>query len=250
MAQRYFIQLNFKGTNFCGWQKQNNSPSVQSAIEKGLSTLLKQPIEIIGAGRTDTGVHAKYYIAHFDAPIEIDDEIKFVYQLNRILPFDIAIQSILKVNNQCHARFDAISRSYEYYYVLQKNPFETETSVLLKQKPDLNLMNEACKLLFNYSDFTSFCKLHSDNKTNICKLTEAFWQQKDEKLIFRISADRFLRNMVRAIVGTLLLVGYEKINLDEFRSIIELKNRSKAGISAPAHGLYLIDILYPDKIFQ
>jgi tRNA pseudouridine38-40 synthase len=248
MDHRYFIQLSFKGTNFNGWQKQVNAPSVQASIEKALSVLLKLPIEIVGAGRTDSGVHARYYIAHFDSPNIIDDEINFVYHLNKILSFDIAVQSIFKVKNQSHARFDAIARSYEYQYTLKKDPFETETSVLLKTIPDIGLLNAACMVLTEFSDFTSFCKLHSDNKTNLCKIIEANWRFEGNLLIFRISADRFLRNMVRAIVGTLLQVGYGKISIQEFKDIIEFRNRSKAGTSAPAHGLYLIDIEYPEDI--
>jgi tRNA pseudouridine38-40 synthase len=250
LTQRYFIQLSYKGTHFYGWQKQANSPSVQSSVEKALSVLLKQPIDIVGAGRTDTGVHASYYIAHFDAPFQIADVAKFIYQLNRILPYDIAIQSVFEVGNDSHARFQAISRSYEYHCHLYKDPFLTETSVLLKSEPDISIMNMACNVLMEYSDFTSFCKLHSDNKTNICKVTEAIWRKDGNKLVFCISADRFLRNMVRAVVGTLLEVGYNHLSIREFRNIIESKNRSQAGISVPAHGLFLVNVEYPSIIFK
>ena len=250
MIQRYFIQLSFRGTHYNGWQKQLNAPSIQSAIESALAVLFKQPIDIVGAGRTDTGVHSKYYIAHFDAPNIIEDEVKFVFQLNSILPFDIAIQEITKVGNESHARFHAIARTYEYFCHFRKDPFLTETSVLLKSKPNIALMNEACRLLLEYNDFTSFCKLHSDNKTNICRVNEAYWQLNGNKLVFKITADRFLRNMVRSIVGTMLQVGYEKISIMEFRNVIELKNRSKAGSSAPAHGLFLVDIKFPQEIYK
>ncbi len=249
MPQRYFIQLSFKGTHFHGWQKQENAQSVQELVEKSLSLLLHNNFEVVGAGRTDTGVHAKYYIAHFDSPLEIDDKEKFLYQLNQMLPYEIAIQGIKPVIATAHARFDAVSRTYEYHIVHEKDPFEKETSLLLFSKPDLTLLSQACKTLFEYSDFTSFCKLHSDNKTNICKIHEAYWHYEEKKLIYTIKADRFLRNMVRAITGTMLDIGFGKVSIEEFRKIIELKDRSKAGNSAPAHGLFLTGIEYPENIF-
>ncbi len=248
MPQRYFIQLSFKGTHFHGWQKQENAISIQDVLEKSLSLLLHNQIELVGAGRTDTGVHALYYIAHFDSPHEIIDKKKIIYQLNQILSFDIAVQQIIPVIASAHARFDAVSRTYEYHIVHEKEPFEKETSLLLFSKPDLALINEACKALFEYSDFTSFCKLHSDNKTNICNIREASWHYEEKKLIFTIKADRFLRNMVRAITGTMLEIGFGKISLDDFRKIIESKDRSKAGNSIPSHGLFLTGIEYPENL--
>lgn len=249
MAQRYFIQLSFRGTYFHGWQNQENATTVQEKLEKSLEVLMRKNISVTGAGRTDTGVHATYFIAHFDNDEELTDIKKLVYQLNHILPNDIAIQSIFPVNSSAHARFSANSRTYEYRVMFTKDPFEQEFCLFLNHEPDILLLNEASKLLLQYSDFSSFCKLHSDNKTNICKIIETVWQTVNNKLIFRIKANRFLRDMVRALVGTMLDVGNNKISLSEFREIIEARNRSKAGTSAPAHGLYLVDIEYPKEIF-
>ena len=249
MSQRYFIQLSFKGTHFHGWQNQDNAPTIQGTLEKSLAVLLHHPLTVTGAGRTDTGVHAKFYVAHFDVEKIIDEPGKFIYQLNNILPEDIAIQKIVPVSTLSHARYSAISRTYEYRILLSKNPFEKEYALVLFHEPDLHLLNEASKLLFDYTDFTSFCKLHSDNKTNTCKIIEACWLKDNHKLVFKIKANRFLRNMVRAIVGTMLDVGFHKKTLSEFKKIIEARDRSKAGTSAPAHGLYLVDIEYPNDVF-
>ncbi len=250
MKQRYFIQLCFKGTNFHGWQNQANTITAQAVLEKSLAVLLRKHTPIIGAGRTDTGVHADFFMAHFDSEELITDNKKFIYQLNHILPNDIVIQNIFPVIASAHSRFSAISRTYEYYITLCKNPFETEYCLLLNHQPDLLLLNKASELLYEYSDFTSFCKLHSDNKTNICKIFEAEWRNENNKLIFKIRANRFLRDMVRALVGTMLNVGYRKKTISDFRNIIEARNRSKAGTSVPAHGLYLVDIEYPKEIFS
>lgn len=250
MAQRYFMQLAFKGTHFNGWQKQNNAPSVQQAIENALTKLLRQNTEITGAGRTDTGVHARNYIAHFDAVAPVELLPEFMYRLNMLLPFDIAIQKIWPVAANAHARFDALWRTYEYQIITEKDPFETEFCHYIKHPLNVQQMNMACKILFDYTDFTSFCKLHSDNKTNECHIKEAFWRTEGNKLIFTIKSDRFLRNMVRAIVGTLLNVGSGKISIDEFRNIIEQKNRCKAGTSAPAHGLFFIGAGYPGELIN
>jgi len=249
LVNRYFIQLSFKGTTFNGWQKQKNAPSVHETLENSLKILLKQNIDLTGAGRTDTGVHAKYYIAHFDSTSKIINISDFIYHLNKILPYEIAVQNIFSVKPNAHARFDAILRTYEYVCVIEKDPFEKEISLLLKALPNVEAMNKACELLLQYSDFTSFCKLHSDNKTNICKVQEAIWVVDNNKLVFTITADRFLRNMVRAIVGTLLQVGYGKLAIGDFEQIIKNKNRMAAGTSAPAHGLYLIAIKYPQEIW-
>jgi tRNA pseudouridine38-40 synthase len=241
--------LNFKGTKFHGWQRQINAPSIQEEVEKALGKLLKETIEITGAGRTDAGVHAKYYIAHFDVSNSINDISKLIYQLNCTLPYDIAVQNIFKVKDNAHARFDAISRTYEYHITLVKDAFAKEYSLYLHKLPDLNILNEVCKILFEYNDFTSFSKLHSDNKTNICKIYNANWKTEGNNIIFTICADRFLRNMVRAIVGTMLDVGFGKITIAEFKNITELKNRNHAGSSVPAQGLYLTKIDYPVSIF-
>jgi len=247
---RYFIQLSYKGTNYHGWQFQPNAISVQEVLVKAFSTILREEIEITGAGRTDTGVHAIDFMAHFDTKIEnihLDD--KFIFKINSYLPKDIAIHKIIPVLKEAHARFDAISRTYNYYIHQKKDPFLLESSSFIPQDLDVEAMNTASNLLFNFIDFTSFSKLHTDVKTNNCKITEAFWRQENHKLIFTISADRFLRNMVRAIVGTLLEVGKHKLTINDFTQIIESKNRSKAGVSVPAQGLFLSSINYPKHIF-
>ena len=241
---RYFLQLSYKGTRYFGWQRQPNAISVQEVIEKTLSTVLREDIAVVGAGRTDTGVHASFYVAHFDVANEIAEPEKLLYHLNRFLPDDIAIQKIKKVNSDFHARFSAVSRTYKYYISVIKDPFTTDTSYQFTVPLDIEKMNEAAKMLFEYTDFTSFAKLHTDVKTNNCKIFQAEWETENNQLVFTIKADRFLRNMVRAIVGTLLEVGKGKITVDDFREIIEMKNRGAAGTSAPPQGLFLVDIGY------
>ena len=242
--QRYFLQLSYKGSRYFGWQRQPNAISVQDVIEKTLSTVLREDIAVVGAGRTDTGVHASFYVLHFDVSNEIQEPEKLVYHLNRFLPDDIAVQKINKVNNDFHARFSAASRTYKYFISTVKDPFNTETCYQFTIPLDVEKMNEAAKTLFEYTDFTSFAKLHTDVKTNNCKIFQAEWERNDNQLVFTIKADRFLRNMVRAIVGTLLEIGKGKITGDDFRSIIEMKNRGAAGTSAPLQGLFLVDIGY------
>ncbi|MFA5326637.1 MAG: tRNA pseudouridine(38-40) synthase TruA [Prolixibacteraceae bacterium] len=250
MTQRYFIELAYKGTKFHGWQIQPNAVSVQECLEKALSVILREPISVTGAGRTDTGVHASYYVAHFESSNLNLAEPDFVYKLNSFLDKDIVIFSISKVGFEAHARFNAISRTYRYYLNVRKNPFTQETSWHFYKQPDVVVMNEACLILFDYTDFTSFSKLHTDVKTNNCKIFQAEWIQIGSELIFTVRADRFLRNMVRAIVGTLLEVGLGNIDLAEFRRVIESKDRSAAGMSVPAHGLFLTDIEYPESVFR
>lgn len=248
---RYFIQLSYNGTRFHGWQVQPNAKSVQEELTKALSTILREEISVTGCGRTDTGVHASYFIAHFNSQnytLGLNDS--FVFKLNRFLPKDIAIQKIIKVNPDAHARFDALSRTYKYYISLQKDPFTQETFTPENRDLDVRMMNKAAELLFNYIDFTSFSKLHTDVKTNNCVIMEARWTKCKSKLIFTIKADRFLRNMVRAIVGTMIDVGLGKISLEEFAMIIEDKDRGKAGVSAPPQGLFLYDIEYPPSVFS
>ncbi|TBX70200.1 tRNA pseudouridine(38-40) synthase TruA [Flavobacterium silvisoli] len=239
---RYFIKLAYNGTHYHGWQYQPDADSVQETLNKALSILLKTEIDIVGAGRTDTGVHAKQMYAHFD----FEDEIEptgLVRKLNSFLPKDIVIYDILKVADEAHARFDAIKRTYEYHIHTFKDAFETG-SWQYQNKLDLDQMNAACKLLFKHTDFECFSKTNSDVRTFNCVIFEAHWQQNGTKIVFTISADRFLRNMVRAIVGTMINIGLGKITLDDFEKIIESKNRSKAGFSVPAHGLYLTQIQY------
>lgn len=241
---RYFIKLAYKGTNYFGWQYQPDAISVQETLNKALSTLLKTNIDILGAGRTDSGVHAKEMFAHFDYETEIDTQ-KIVHKLNSFLPKDIAIFDLIKVHDDAHARFDATKRTYEYHIHTKKNAFESDDSWYYSLPLDVEKMNEACKILFEYTDFECFSKTHTDVNTFNCKIFEANWKQNEDKLVFTIAADRFLRNMVRAIVGTMINIGSGKVSLNDFRKIIESKNRSKAGFSVPAHGLYLTKIEYP-----
>lgn len=249
MKKRYFIYLSYKGTAYHGWQTQPNGISVQEVLCKALSTVLRTDIEIVGAGRTDTGVHAKLMVAHFDFEGELPKLTSFASKLNSILPKDIAISKILEVKTDAHARFDATSRKYEYHIVTKKNVFKNDFAARFNENLNFELMNEAAATLMDYRDFTSFSKLHTDAKTNNCVIMHAQWTTIDGEWIFTIQADRFLRNMVRAIVGTLLEVGRSKMTIEQFREVIEIKNRCKAGTSVPAQGLYLVDIQYPEDIF-
>ncbi|CAA7197130.1 tRNA pseudouridine(38-40) synthase TruA [Chryseobacterium potabilaquae] len=240
---RYFIEFSYNGKNYFGYQIQPNAISVQEELEKGLSTILREEIKTTGAGRTDTGVHAKKIFAHFDTEKKLEEDL--VRKLNSFLPSDISVKRIFRVQDDFHARFDATYRTYEYYISLEKNPFTQELAWQHWRKPlDIHKMNDACKILFEYEDFTSFAKLHTDNKTNICKMYKAEWIQNGSELIFTVSANRFLRNMVRAIVGTMVEIGSGKIDPEDLRKVIENKNRNAAGTSAPAHGLYLVDVGY------
>jgi len=241
---RYFLEFAYKGTNYHGWQYQPNAITVQETLTKALSIILKTEIELVGAGRTDSGVHAKQMFAHFDCNVEID--IPYLsHKLNSFLPKDIAILNIHKVHDEAHARFDATKRTYEYHIHTQKNAFESDDSWYNLNNLNIEIMNDACKILFNYIDFECFSKVHTDVNTFNCKIFEANWKQIDNRLVFTISADRFLRNMVRAIVGTMINIGLEKVSLDDFIQIIESKDRNKAGFSVPAHGLYLTKVEYP-----
>lgn len=246
--KRYFIYLAYNGTNYCGWQNQPNAVTVQSTIEHALSTLLRNPIPILGAGRTDSGVHARLMVAHFDYVSELDTE-QLCFKLNNFLPKDISILEMKEVKQDAHARFDAISRTYRYYITTEKDPFLYPFKHRIFSELDIDLMNEACKVLFKYEDFTSFSKLHTDVKTNNCTITEAFWVLEGKNYTFKITANRFLRNMVRAIVGTMIDIGRKKISLKDFHQIIESKDRGLAGSSAPGKALFLENIVYPKNIF-
>ena len=244
--QRYFIYLAYNGANYHGWQIQPNAVSVQQTIEDALSTILRKEISITGAGRTDTGVNASMMTAHFDLDEPISDCEQLVYKIERLLPRDIAIYKIMPVKEEMHARFSAISRTYKYYVTTRKDPFMGIFKNKVHGEIDVEKMNEAAKILFDYIDFTSFSKLHTDAKTNNCKIMYAHWDKDaNGDLVFTIKADRFLRNMVRAIVGTMLLIGRGKFSVEDFRRIIEQKDRCKAGDSAKAEALFLTDIEYP-----
>ncbi len=250
---RYFIKLAYNGTNYNGWQIQENTPNtIQQVLEEKLAMLLKETIEVMGCGRTDTGVHARTYFAHINCKnTDLTENIShWVYKLNTVLPSDISIFSIQKVKDDAHARFDATARTYHYYLHQHKNPFIENLSWYQHGFIDFELMNRACEILLETTDFTSFSKVNTQTKTNICHLSEAKWEQLNEtEWCFAITADRFLRNMVRAIVGTLLLVGRNKITLSDFKKIIEDQNRNEAGMSVPAHALFLTDIKYPEDLF-
>ncbi len=249
MKKRYFIYISYKGTAYHGWQIQPNGISVQEVLEKSLTTILRTETSVTGAGRTDTGVHARLMVAHFEFDSPIVNLESFALKLNSILPYDIAVSKIVEVHTEAHARFSATSRTYEYHIILNKDVFRNEYAMRLFSVPDFKLMNEAAEILKEYTDFTSFSKLHTDVKTNNCKILKAEWTWNENSAIFTIEADRFLRNMVRAITGTLLEVGKGKITLAEFRKVIELKDRCKAGTSLPAKGLFLTNICYPEKLF-
>ena len=248
--QRYFIYLAYEGTNYHGWQVQPNGVSVQECLQKALSTLLRVETEVVGAGRTDAGVHAKLMVAHFDSEKEDLNLALLTDKLNRLLPPDISVYRVCKVHSEAHARFDALSRTYKYYITSVKSPFNRHLKWRIHGSLNYGLMNEAAKILFEFTDFTSFSKLHTDVKTNNCKIMQAEWIQEDETTwVFTIKADRFLRNMVRAIVGTLVEVGRGKMSIEEFRKVIEQKDRCKAGASVPGHALLLVDIEYPAETF-
>jgi len=243
---RFFLKLAYDGTNYHGWQVQENAHTVQAELEEKIGLMLSDKISVTGCGRTDTGVHAREFFAHFDAekmPFEPKD---FVYKLNRFLPGDIAIFDLFEVNPEMHTRFSAVSRTYKYFINTKKNPFNTKYSYYFNGDLDVDAMNRAAKYITEYDDFTSFSKLHTQTATNICKISEAAWEAfNDGRLIFTITADRFLRNMVRAVVGTLIEVGKKRITPEDVKSIIEAKDRSKAGFSVPANGLFLEKIKYP-----
>lgn len=241
---RFFIQLSYNGTNYHGWQYQPNATSVQETLTKALEVVLNdKTIEIMGAGRTDTGVHASQMFAHFDYENPIDAKT-IIHKLNSFLPKDIAVSNIIHVHDNAHARFDAKQRTYEYKINLSKNVFIDQLSWYYNKELNVDAMNDAAKLLLKFIDFQCFSKVHTDVNTFNCKITSAFWIIENGQMIFTISADRFLRNMVRSIVGTLVDVGLGKISKTDFQTIIESKDRKKAGFSVPAHGLYLTEIKY------
>ena len=244
---RFFIKFSFFGKHYHGWQIQPKALTVQQILQQALSTLLREPIAVVGAGRTDSGVHAQEMYAHFDTNNPLPPDL--VAKLNSFLPIDIAIDSIYVVTPEAHARFSAISRTYQYHISTQKDVFNYNYSMSFSLPLNVALMNEAAHILYYYTDFQCFSKTHTDVKTFLCKVYQAYWQQIGHELVFTITADRFLRNMVRAIVGTLIEVGKERLSLTDFEDIIIGKNRSKAGASVPASGLFLTRIEYPEDIF-
>ena len=244
---RYFIELSYDGTPFVGWQRQPNGDSVQSCLENALSILFRKQLSIVGAGRTDAEVHARQLFAHVDIDEHIDQDLTF--RLNKLLPKEIAVRNIFTVAQDAHARFDAISRSYCYHITTQKNPFLQKRSYQFTKSLDVKLMNQAAKILIDHEDFKCFSKSKTDVKTYICDIQHAHWQQDGSELVFSIQANRFLRNMVRAIVGTLIEVGLRKISISDFEAILTSRDRNQAGYSVPGHGLYLEKVNYPNHIF-
>jgi len=244
--KRYFIELSYDGTNFHGWQTQPNGITVQECLDKALSIYFRQEIVSLGCGRTDAGVHASQFFAHFNV-VDIAEEqvLRSITGLNSLLPYTIAIKRVVKVKDEAHARFDATGRAYQYHIHFSKDPFKINRSWLYKGDLDVEKMNDAAKVLLNYTDFSCFSKSNTQTFTNNCKLMHAGFEKIEDGLIFTIKADRFLRNMVRAIVGTMILVGKGDIEVAAVADIIEGKNRSKAGQSVPGCGLYLVKIEYP-----
>ena len=241
---RYFIHLAYNGSAYCGWQTQPELPTVQLTLEQALSTLLRQEVAVVGCGRTDTGVHASDFYAHFDSDAGFDAD-NIVFKLNNMLPPDIAIFSIFRVADNAHARFDATARTYQYHVSTLRLPFRQGQYTRIYFSPDVELMNKAARVLMEYDDFTSFAKLHTQVKTNICHLSEAHWDRVGDELVFTIRSNRFLRNMVRSVTGTLLDVGRGKLSIEGLREIIESKDRCAAGVSMPACGLFLTKVEYP-----
>lgn len=244
---RYFIELSYFGKAYHGWQNQPNAISIQEVVEKKLSKVLRSSIEIVGAGRTDAGVHAKQMFAHVDTEDVIDGAL-LKYKLNSMLPKDIAILEVFQVQEDAHARFDATSRSYEYHIIQEKDPFNGESAWFLKHELDIDKMNMAAAILGEYTNFKCFSKSRTDVRTYNCRIDEAEWRLEGNKLVFHITADRFLRNMVRAIVGTLIEIGQNKYPVSYMHEVIKSEDRGKAGTSVPAHGLYLTRIKYPENI--
>ncbi|MDT8400903.1 MAG: tRNA pseudouridine(38-40) synthase TruA [Bacteroidales bacterium] len=243
---RYYLQLSYRGTAYHGWQIQAGSQTIQETLENSLSLILQQQISTTGCGRTDTGVHARYFIAHFDSDTELSQQKEnLIFRLNRHLPDDIEVKAIHSVDSDAHARFDALFRTYEYHIIRNKDPFMSDLAWQRHDYLSITDMNKACDILLKYDDFTSFSKLHTDVKTNKCRITHARWFSTNTGSIFIIRADRFLRNMVRAIVGTMLDIGTGKLSLSDFENIIESGDRNNAGMSAPARGLFLTLVEYP-----
>ncbi len=247
-SKRYFLELSYKGTQFHGWQIQKNAFTVQECLESGLSTYFKIPVFVMGSGRTDTGVHASMQVCHVDLDLTFDRE-KFLKAINAILPNDISIHSIRKVKPDAHARFHALERSYVYRIIFRKSPFLDDLSWQYFFDPDVDKMNLAAKALLRHHDFESFSKVHTEVNHFLCQIKYARWEQKEDELLFHITANRFLRGMVRTIVGTLLDVGLGRRSVEEMDLIIESRNRLKAGKASPAKGLFLSRIEYPKDIY-
>lgn len=247
---RYFLKLSYNGTNYHGWQRQDDAVTVQQEIEEKLSTIFQTETSILGCGRTDAGVHAKEFYAHFDIESPIENTNLITHKLNTMLSAGIAIQDLFMVDDEAHARFDATKRSYQYRITRTKNPFEEHTAYKYNQQLDIDSMNKVCELMLGEHDFGCFCKARADNFTNLCTVYEAKWKVESDLILFNITANRFLRNMVRAIVGTMLEIGQGRMDTEGFKQVLASKDRSAAGRSVPAHGLYLTRVEYPSTTFQ
>lgn len=245
---RYFADIAYNGSQYHGWQIQNNAKTVQGVLNSALSTILRNEISTIGSGRTDTGVHASMQMVHFDCEEELDLN-EFRAKLNSLLPWDIAVKKLFKVTDDANTRFDAISRAYIYKIHSRKDPFQEGLSYYFHSAVDIDLMNDACELVKRWKDFEALSKVKTDVKNFDCEIIEAFWEKQNDALCFHVRANRFLRGMVRTLVGTMLEVGHKRMTIDDFESILKSKNRRKAGRAVPAHGLYLRDITYPDHIY-
>jgi tRNA pseudouridine38-40 synthase len=245
---RYFIEFSYRGTAYNGWQKQNNALGIQEVLETALAKVLRMPIELTGSSRTDTGVHAEQQFAHFDLPEAVDNTDLLVYKLNALIPRDIAVRRLIPVGDDVHSRFAATHRKYEYRITYQKNPFLTDLACQLRGNLNVALMNEAAALLLIHNDFESFSKIHTQVNNFRCNITEARWVESGDMLVFHVKANRFLRGMVRALVGTMLEVGRGKIAVEDFEQIILSRNRKNAGAQAPAEGLFLVEVGYPETL--
>lgn len=247
---RYFAELRYDGGAYCGWQRQPDTPTVQGVLEAALSKILREPMETVGAGRTDTGVNASYYVAHFDTAAHFDGQ-EFLYKLNSMLPADVAVDTVTPVGDSAHARFDAREREYVYFMSRVKNPFMRNAAWIYRGTLDIDAMNAAAKMLPEYDDFTSFAKLNSNNRTNICRIYVSEWSEcGDGVLKYTVRADRFLRNMVRSLVGTMVDVGRGRLAPEDFRAVIEARDLSRSSAGAPPQGLFLNDIRYPEEVFR
>jgi tRNA pseudouridine38-40 synthase len=247
---RYFLSLAYDGTNYHGWQIQPNAITVQEVMNESIGKILRQEVNVVGCGRTDTGVHASYYVLHFDMENPIADFGKFLYKINAVLPSDISVFEIHEVDIEKHARFDAFAREYHYFFTKKHHPFLNRFAHRLIQLPDVSLLQKAAQIIRQNTDFESFCKAHAANKTNICHVSESEWIETEDLLIYRIKADRFLRNMVRALTGTMLEIGLGKRNLDDLQKIFDAKDRSKAGMSVEPEGLFLTGVWYEGVGFE
>ena len=247
---RYFLSLAYDGTNYHGWQIQPNAITVQEVMNESIGKILRQEVNVVGCGRTDTGVHASYYVLHIDVKTPVNDFGKFLYHLNAVLPSDISVDEMKEVDIEKHARFDAVAREYHYFFTKKHHPFLNRFAHRLIQLPDVSLLQKAAQIIQQNTDFESFCKAHAANKTNICHVTESEWIETDDLLVYRIKADRFLRNMVRALTGTMLEIGLGKRKIDELQSIFDAKDRRKAGMSVEPEGLFLTGVWYEGVGFE